>query len=349
MSRKRPAFTLVELLVVIAIIGILVSLLLPAVQYAREAGRRIQCSNNLKQLGIAMHNYHDVYKKFPIGKGPNYVATVPGAVGYARWSAHSQLLPFMEQNNLYDSIDFRLPPATPGMGGVINFMPQYSNPGLINEVPCRMRVPGFMCPSDGTAPIGDWPGANNYAGNQGGWLCDRGDLPPPVGSIAPNEIQTGVLYFLSRVSFADVLDGSSNTMMFSEHLRGNGSPDPHSDLFVIQNQNTLIDTYNVCMATDPLTATPLTSKWGRSWVMGENCCTLYNHVGQPNSYSCAGIPFPNNNMTNMAMQVSASSNHTNGVVACRVDGSVGYISEGIDILTWRALGTRRGREPITEE
>src|SRR5687767_3447022 len=139
MVPRRAGFTLVELLVVIAIIGILVALLLPAVQAAREAARRAQCTNNLKQIGIALHNYHDTYKTFPFGKGQSY----PGAAGYARWSTHALILPFVEQNTLHASIDFRFAPATPGMGGVINFMPAYTNPSNINLVPSQVRVPGF--------------------------------------------------------------------------------------------------------------------------------------------------------------------------------------------------------------
>lgn len=113
MLPRKHGFTLVELLVVIAIIGILVALLLPAVQAAREAARRTECNNKLKQIGIAIHNYHDTYKSFPFGKGPSYV----GAAGYARWSTHALILPFIEQGPLHASIDFRFAPATPGMGG----------------------------------------------------------------------------------------------------------------------------------------------------------------------------------------------------------------------------------------
>ena len=336
-SRPR-GFTLVELLVVIAIIGILVALLLPAVQAAREAGRRTQCVNNLKQIGLALQNYHDATKHLPFGKGPSY----PGAPVYARWSTHALILPYLEQGNVYGAIDFKFPPATPGMQGATGFMPAYNNPGGENGVICRTVIATYLCPSD-INPVGDWQGQNNYTGNQGGWLCDRGDTAAGQSDISPSEIQTGVFYYLSKCNFAAIKDGLSNTVFFSEKMRGAGVPYPRTDLFTMPNQTSLDATYATCTGLNTSTATPLTSKWGWSWVMGENCCTLHNHVATPNTISCAGIPFPGT-MTNMAMQVSPSSNHPNGVNVMMGDGSVRLVQNSVDLFTWRAMGTRNGAE-----
>lgn len=338
---RRRGFTLIELLVVIAIIAVLIALLLPAVQQAREAARRTQCKNNLKQIGLALHNYHDTFNVLPFGKGPSYAS----AAAYARWSQHAMILPYIDQANLYNSINFSAPPETPGMGGIINFMPAYVSPTGINAAASRTVIPGFICPSDSSVS-GDWAGQNNYAANQGGWLCDRSDQPGAATDSSPSEVQTGVFYYLSQVRMRDLIDGSSSTCFFSEKIRGHGVPDPKADLFVIPHQTTRDATYQTCQAINPTTATPLTSKWGYSWVMGENCCSLYNHVAVPNSKSCAGTGFPGT-MTNMAMQVSPTSRHTGGVHTLMGDGAVHFTSENIDLNLWRAIGTRNGSETVT--
>jgi len=118
MSRRRATsgFTLIELLVVIAIIAVLISLLLPAVQSVSEAARRAQCTNNPKQIGLALHNYEEAIGCLPFGKGGDYMSILPAALVYARWSAHSQILGFREQSPLYAAIDFSLPPETPNAG-----------------------------------------------------------------------------------------------------------------------------------------------------------------------------------------------------------------------------------------
>lgn len=340
MVHRRSAFTLVELLVVIAIIGVMVGLLLPAVQAARESARRTQCSNQIRQIGLALHNYMSVHVSLPFGKGPSY----PGAPVYARWSQHALMLPFLEQSALWEKCDFSYPPETPGMGGVLAFMPAYANPNGANAIASRTVVAGFFCPSDST-PSDPWQGQNNYVANQGSWLCDRTDEPALPTDTLPGEIQTGIFYLKSRVRPAHIRDGLSNTAFFSEKVRGQGFPFAKTDLFVIPHQISLDATFNICNAINPATATPLTSKWGYSWVMGENCCTQYNHVAVPNSKSCGGTGFPGT-MTNMAMQVAPSSNHADGVHVLIGDGAVKFIASSIDLQLWRALGTRANRDAV---
>ncbi len=341
--RKASAFTLIELLVVIAIIGVMVGILLPAVQAAREAARRTQCINHMKQIGLALHNYMSVHKTLPFGKGPSY----PGAPVYARWSQHALILPFMEESALYEKLDFNYPPETPGMGGVLAFMPPYVNANGKNAIGSRTPVAGFFCPSD-EAPSDPWQAQNNYVANQGSWLCDRGDEPALPTDTNPSELQTGVFYFKSKVSSAGILDGMSNTAFFSEKIRGHGVPDVRSDLYVIPSQTTLAATTNVCNSLNPATATPLSSKWGYSWVMGENCCSQYNHVAVPNSKSCGGTGFLGT-MTNMAMQISPASHHTGGVNMLMGDGAVRFTTNNIDLTLWRAIGTRANSEVVQLE
>ena len=149
MSRRRSGFTLIELLVVIAIIAVLIALLLPAVQAAREAARRIQCVNNLKQFGLALHNYHDAFSCFPFGKGDCYMTSIPNAPVYARWSAHSQLLGFLEQQPLFNAINFNLPPETPDVSLMgMSFEPAYQDPNRENSTISRVTINMFLCPSD---------------------------------------------------------------------------------------------------------------------------------------------------------------------------------------------------------
>jgi prepilin-type N-terminal cleavage/methylation domain-containing protein/prepilin-type processing-associated H-X9-DG protein len=344
MKNRRSAFTLVELLVVIAIIAILIGLLLPAVQKVREAAARTKCENNLKQIGLAIHNYHDTWHLLPPGKGKNYVGQVPGAKAYARWGVLAYILPFMEQDNLYNSINFSFPPETPGMGGIVNFMPAYQNPNRENADQCRTKVGMYLCPSDISYLPPDWEGQNNYVANLGSqFLCDLSEALP--STLVPSAQPNGIFYYLSHVRMTDISDGTSTTALFSEKLRGLGGPDPKRDMFIIPNQTSLDATYIACQSINPATATPLTSKQGYSWVMGEMCCSTYNHVSKPNSLSCAGQPFPGT-MANMAMDVPPSSLHTNGVNVTMCDGSVHFINNGISLETWRSLGSRNGQEYV---
>ncbi len=246
-------------------------------------------SNNLKQIGLAVANYESSFKLYPSGKGLPYGTTVPNAAGYARWSAHSSLLMFIEQGNLFNSINFNLPPETPGMAGAVPFMPAYQNPNRENMTSCSTQVAAFLCPSD-NPPISGWPGGNNYLCNQQTWACDLSENYP--STIAPNEVPQGIFYYNSSVRVAAVTDGMSNTAYFSEKIRGTGLANPLTDMLVFPNQTTLNATFLACQGLAMMTAPPLTSRQGMSWVMGEMCCTLYNHVAPPNAITCAGPVSP---------------------------------------------------------
>jgi Protein of unknown function (DUF1559) len=270
---------------------------------------------------------------------------VPGAAGYARWSVLSQLLMFIEQGNLYNAINFNLPPETPGMAGAVPFMPAYENPNRENMTACLTQVATLLCPSD-VPPITTWPGGNNYLANQQTWACDLSENFP--STVAPNEVPRGIFYYNSSTKVSAVTDGLSNTAYFSEKIRGTGIPNPKTDLLVFTNQTSLDATYQFCKQLNVLTAPPLTSRQGMSWVMGEMCCSLYNHVAPPNSTSCAGNPFPGN-MANMAMQVPPSSNHPGGVNVLMGDASGRFVKTTVDVQTWRNLGTRNGGEVISAD
>ena len=341
MKLRRSGFTLIELLVVIAIIGVLIALLLPAVQAAREAARRSQCTNNLKQIGIAIHNYESTFKVYPFGKGASYTASLPGTPVYPRWSAQSQLLMFLEQGVLFNSINFDLPPETPGMAGAVPFMPAYQNPNRANATSSRVMLSTFLCPSDGP-PISEWPGALNYLANQHSWSCDISETQP--STLDPTETARGIFYFLSAVKPGMVTDGLSQTAYFSEKRRGNALPNIKVDMSIMPVANNLAESYQMCSAL-PITALPLTTRQGMSWVMGEMCCSTYNHVTTPNKRTCASLGFPGN-MANMAMVVPPSSLHPGGVNTLMGDGSVRFLKDSIALDVYRALGTRNGGETI---
>jgi prepilin-type N-terminal cleavage/methylation domain-containing protein len=193
----RRGFTLIEVLVVIAIIGLLVALLLPAVQAAREAARRMQCSNNLKQLGLALHGYHDAVGSLPWGEGPD---------DWNNWSAHVMLLPYLEQGGLYNALNF----VSYASGDFL--LPGSPNPAGANATAQLTRLAVLLCPSDLdrlTAPHGHV----NYCVNAGN---DRNFAPksPPSGLFAQAP------YCPGTVRFQDVTDGLSQTAAVSERVKG---------------------------------------------------------------------------------------------------------------------------------
>lgn len=313
--RSRKGFTLIELLVVIAIIGVLVALLLPAVQQAREAARRIQCRNNLKQLTLALHNYESSHRAFPPGRLP-----FPWV-----FSAQSQLLPFLDQANVQNLLDFDQPPLTFG------FLPS----GADNEEVAKTRLPLFLCPSDGERVAGSAFGGISYPACTGTGLVNDGSISNADGAI----------YALSQTRFRDITDGSSNTVVFSESVLGNGMDSTGSILRDPLRQTVELSgaTPTTPSACDPSPSTKWSGQRGAKWINGHYGDTLYNHFYPPN----VATPDCNNQFQNHAL-TAARSMHEGGVHAALCDGSVRFVGENIDLNLWRALATRSGGEVVGE-
>lgn len=319
---RRRGFTLIELLVVIAIIAILIALLLPAVQQAREAARRTQCKNNLKQMGLALHNYSDAYRCFPMAKN----TTANGA--QTNFPAQARILPFLDQAPLYNQMNFSLKSTDPA-----------------NAVAFATTVTAYRCPSDTDTMQGLAGGRNNYYTNYGTIIGNS--LPgTTVGSTNYGmPMPDGVMFQDSSVPFADILDGTSSTAMMSERCLGDGSngiSTPHTDTFqpgVYPNDAN--EALTMCRATNTSDLSKQgKSNGGVSWLSPDHTTTYYYHVLPPNDLSCMYPP--------SRISTTANSRHVGGVHLLLVDGSVRFVTSNIDLNVWRALGTRRGSEVISD-
>ena len=302
---KARGFTLVELLVVIAIIGILVGLLLPAVQAAREAARRMQCSNHMKQWGLAMHNHHDAFKKFPKG------ASNGGTNKRQTWVMY--LWPYVEQSNLYNKSNllehFYLPPNT--IGNTMN--------GTVGQ-----RVPIYLCPSD-TGQIDQNSGfyqrtRGNYVVNWGNvWYGQPDNSTPPPPNKAPFFSVNGVRGNPGKVTFASIIDGTSNTLLMSEYLMAKSAADNdwrgdiHNDDGVFRFHTLLT----------PNTSSPDIILNG--WFQTPNDSRMPAAAGT-------------------SQRNAARSRHTGGVNTVRCDGSVSFVSDSVNLAIWQAMGSMDGSE-----
>jgi prepilin-type N-terminal cleavage/methylation domain-containing protein/prepilin-type processing-associated H-X9-DG protein len=332
---RRSAFTLIELLVVIAIIAVLIGLLLPAVQKVREAAARIKCANNLKQLGLALHNYEGANGRLP----SLYPGAAPGSTTFNykyTWSVLAQLNPYLEQTAIYNSMDLT--------------QPMYTAANLItpqNQFAVVQKVSIFLCPSDRGMPVSSAYGVTdmgptNYVACHGSGVSGGG-YGSPIGA-------DGVFPAVTGVKITDISDGTANTTAMSESILGDGAEASPTQ----PGGQTVAYKYTGFSGTLPSNATCSGSPtlWngynrrGFMWASGEARCVSYNHYYTPNSlnYDCiANDP----TMTYISVGYRAArSRHAGGVNLLLADGSVQFIRDSVDPTNWRSLSTRAGGEVV---
>lgn len=323
-TSRRPGFTLIELLVVIAIIAILVAILLPAVQQAREAARRSQCKNNLKQLGLAMANYESTHTVFPLYTADSNHSYTPQA----------RLLPYVDAGNLQDLIDFDVPLIVgPAWQSELN-------PALAAVAGQTLSV--FLCPSDAGEPISAV--SSPFSGNTHTWA--GGNYLVNLGSGAGYNYVTslesdGLFFRGSDIKFRDITDGPSNTILMSESLFGTRAP---SAPVMTNAQRELArnaiggspgDHTGAALEADPYTS--FRGNRLESWIRA----TGYNAT-------INGYFTPNNDSPDVAHHgdaiMAARSAHPGGVNAVMADGRVVLVGDSVDLNVWRALFSRDGNE-----
>ncbi len=339
--KHRRGFTLIELLVVITVIAILIALLLPAVQIAREAARRTQCKNNLKQIALALHNYHDTHSVLPFGTGGRVLGVRPLQWGCSRVNAFMLLLPHIEQKHLYDRIDFSLSNCNET---VFNFPTYYFD---FHEKVFQTKIPILLCPSDRQKT----PATREF-----GYL----NYPLTFGTTWNYKDKSdGPFHIISNTRITDITDGTSQTALASEHALAGPLPSstPSHGKFRLRygfkrpqgssSNQAALETWCMQQAFPNGEVSSLKKNWALDPIG-------YHHVMKPNHWFCYEYRFPTKQIygpstgTYAHFVVPPTSLHPGGVNMAFADGNVRFISETIDQDLFRALGTIEGEEIIGE-
>ncbi|MEW4571297.1 DUF1559 domain-containing protein [Tautonia sp. JC769] len=310
--RVKTGFTAIEALVVVAIVGLLFALLLPAVQFAREASRRSACANNLRQIGVAIQQYEGTTGVLP-----------PGSNGLRAYSAHAMILPYIEELPIFNSINF-------------SSFPQESNRS--NRTSIYSKINLFTCPSQPALEMPNVPGVN-YAGNTG------------ISSLKPNLEGLFSQGRNQAITFSSIRDGMNATIMFSEitsgYVQNSQSSFRHRVVFstigVYSGDDWPGDLLRECNSMDINSQSQISAKKGGYWIKGDYSETLYNHLNNPKLNSCK-----NQSLVDSGIW-TAGSEHGPFVHSLFADGHVSRISENIDPSIWKAIGTRSGGELVSED
>ncbi len=354
---KRRAFTLIELLVVIAIIAVLIALLLPAVQSAREAARRTQCVNNLKQIGLALHNYHSANGTFPMGCSSGMWSGIGIYNVKQNLSPHAQMLPFLEQTQIYNAINFNW--GCEDSTSVLCY--------VINSTGTNAQINAFVCPSD---PRGGMPDHNGTRNTNNYYGCVGTTMNFPL--IANNSLNipsinwptTGLFTYQQSYRISSVTDGTSNTIAFAESCVGNQSLTKRQKLIGLNSVGALSNSLMANAEMNPQLALAgvqaCNQAWtsgtgnvdkqrGENWAHGCMAMTLFNTIVTPNQYNDEWTHCSSIGSTALAALSNSDSYHPGGVNVLMADGHVKFIKDSISVQTWWSLGTRGIGEVVSAD